>query len=179
MPIYQIRKARVTAFPGTSKSRNVPESKRVLSLQVDALWLRLRSCFACSVGQWYLFCWLQTKRTDTTDRGTHVPPSQPSYWCGNPRTVVGKEEEGSDPEKALRNEYFEAEPEDLVAGIKIKHLSKVRLEGTAQLPMRLPQVPGGGGLHSLQQLLSTHSPGHRPSLHIWPHAGRHCVVVAL
>jgi hypothetical protein len=34
-------------------------------------------------------------------------------------------------------------------------------------------------LHSLQQLLSTHSPGHRPSLHIWPHAGRHCVVVAL
>uniref|UniRef100_A0A8D2I8B3 ATP binding cassette subfamily A member 3 n=1 Tax=Urocitellus parryii TaxID=9999 RepID=A0A8D2I8B3_UROPR len=49
----------------------------------------------------------------------------PSYWCGNPRTVVGKEEEDSDPEKALRTEYFEAEPEDLVAGIKIKHLSKV------------------------------------------------------
>ncbi|CAO2642152.1 Phospholipid-transporting ATPase ABCA3 [Lemmus lemmus] len=49
----------------------------------------------------------------------------PSYWCGNPRTVIGKEEEDSDPEKALRTEYFEAEPEDLVAGIKIKHLSKV------------------------------------------------------
>uniref|UniRef100_A0A8C2W134 ATP binding cassette subfamily A member 3 n=1 Tax=Chinchilla lanigera TaxID=34839 RepID=A0A8C2W134_CHILA len=49
----------------------------------------------------------------------------PSYWCGNPRMVVGKEEEDSDPEKALRTEYFEAEPEDLVAGIKIKHLSKV------------------------------------------------------
>ncbi|XP_055460812.1 phospholipid-transporting ATPase ABCA3 [Psammomys obesus] len=49
----------------------------------------------------------------------------PSYWCGSPRTVVGKEEEDSDPEKALRTEYFEAEPEDLVAGIKIKHLSKV------------------------------------------------------
>ncbi|XP_008843584.1 ATP-binding cassette sub-family A member 3 isoform X3 [Nannospalax galili] len=49
----------------------------------------------------------------------------PSYWCGNPRTVLGKEEEDSDPEKALRAEYFEAEPEDLVAGIKIKHLSKV------------------------------------------------------
>lgn len=49
----------------------------------------------------------------------------PSYWCGNPRTVVGKEEEGGDPEKAFRTEYFEAEPEDLVAGIKIKHLSKV------------------------------------------------------
>nr|XP_044986326.1 phospholipid-transporting ATPase ABCA3 isoform X2 [Jaculus jaculus] len=49
----------------------------------------------------------------------------PSYWCGNPRTVVGKEDDDSDPEKALRTEYFEAEPEDLVAGIKIKHLSKV------------------------------------------------------
>uniref|UniRef100_A0A8C8T3P5 ATP-binding cassette, sub-family A member 3 n=1 Tax=Peromyscus maniculatus bairdii TaxID=230844 RepID=A0A8C8T3P5_PERMB len=49
----------------------------------------------------------------------------PSYWCGNTRTVVGKKEEDSDPEKALRTEYFEAEPEDLVAGIKIKHLSKV------------------------------------------------------
>uniref|UniRef100_A0A2I3S1T8 ATP binding cassette subfamily A member 3 n=1 Tax=Pan troglodytes TaxID=9598 RepID=A0A2I3S1T8_PANTR len=49
----------------------------------------------------------------------------PSYWCGKPRAVAGKEEEDSDPEKALRNEYFEAEPEDLVAGIKIKHLSKV------------------------------------------------------
>uniref|UniRef100_A0A8I6AQZ2 ATP binding cassette subfamily A member 3 n=1 Tax=Rattus norvegicus TaxID=10116 RepID=A0A8I6AQZ2_RAT len=49
----------------------------------------------------------------------------PSYWCGNPRTVVGKEEEGGDPEKAFRTEYFEAEPEDLAAGIKIKHLSKV------------------------------------------------------
>ncbi|XP_004627914.1 ATP-binding cassette sub-family A member 3 [Octodon degus] len=49
----------------------------------------------------------------------------PSYWCGNPRMVMGKEEEDCDPEKALRTEYFEAEPEDLVAGIKIKHLSKV------------------------------------------------------
>uniref|UniRef100_H0VCA2 ATP binding cassette subfamily A member 3 n=1 Tax=Cavia porcellus TaxID=10141 RepID=H0VCA2_CAVPO len=49
----------------------------------------------------------------------------PSYWCGNPRMVVRKEEEDSDPEKAFRSEYFEAEPEDLVAGIKIKHLSKV------------------------------------------------------
>ncbi|XP_066131310.1 phospholipid-transporting ATPase ABCA3 [Saccopteryx bilineata] len=49
----------------------------------------------------------------------------PSYWCGHPRTVLGKEEEDHDPEKALRTEYFEAEPEDLVAGIKIKHISKV------------------------------------------------------
>uniref|UniRef100_A0A5F5PEQ8 ATP binding cassette subfamily A member 3 n=1 Tax=Equus caballus TaxID=9796 RepID=A0A5F5PEQ8_HORSE len=49
----------------------------------------------------------------------------PSYWCGLPRTVFGKEEDDDDPEKALRTEYFEAEPEDLVAGIKIKHVSKV------------------------------------------------------
>uniref|UniRef100_A0A8C4LDU7 ATP binding cassette subfamily A member 3 n=1 Tax=Equus asinus asinus TaxID=83772 RepID=A0A8C4LDU7_EQUAS len=49
----------------------------------------------------------------------------PSYWCGRPRTVFGKEEDDDDPEKALRTEYFEAEPEDLVAGIKIKHVSKV------------------------------------------------------
>ncbi|XP_019504266.1 PREDICTED: ATP-binding cassette sub-family A member 3 [Hipposideros armiger] len=49
----------------------------------------------------------------------------PSYWCGRPRTVLGKEEEDDDPEKALRTEFFEAEPEDLVAGIKIKHVSKV------------------------------------------------------
>ncbi|EFB17717.1 hypothetical protein PANDA_016243, partial [Ailuropoda melanoleuca] len=49
----------------------------------------------------------------------------PSYWCGHPRTVLGKEEEDDDPEKALRTEYFEAEPEDLVAGIKIKHVTKV------------------------------------------------------
>lgn len=38
---------------------------------------------------------------------------------------MGKEEVDEDPEKALRTEYFEAEPEDLVAGIKIKHVSKV------------------------------------------------------
>ncbi|XP_026899340.1 phospholipid-transporting ATPase ABCA3 [Acinonyx jubatus] len=49
----------------------------------------------------------------------------PSYWCGHPRTVLGKEEEDDDPEKVLRTEYFEAEPEDLVAGIKIKHVTKV------------------------------------------------------
>lgn len=39
--------------------------------------------------------------------------------------MFGKEEDDDDPEKALRTEYFEAEPEDLVAGIKIKHVSKV------------------------------------------------------
>ncbi|KAF4015502.1 hypothetical protein G4228_007417 [Cervus hanglu yarkandensis] len=49
----------------------------------------------------------------------------PSYWCGRPRTALGKEEEDYDPEKVLRTEYFEAEPEDLVAGIKIKHVTKV------------------------------------------------------
>ncbi|NXJ93214.1 ABCA3 protein, partial [Corythaixoides concolor] len=51
---------------------------------------------------------------------------QPSYWCGRPRTVVGKEkEEEEDPEKALKSQYIEEEPADLVSGIKIKHLSKV------------------------------------------------------
>ncbi|XP_037363662.1 phospholipid-transporting ATPase ABCA3 [Talpa occidentalis] len=49
----------------------------------------------------------------------------PSYWCGTPSTLLGKEEDDEDPEKALGTEYFEAEPEDLVAGIKIKHMSKV------------------------------------------------------
>lgn len=51
---------------------------------------------------------------------------QPSYWCGQPRTVIGKEkEEEEDPEKALKSQYIEEEPADLVSGIKIKHLSKV------------------------------------------------------
>ncbi|OXB63100.1 UNVERIFIED_CONTAM: hypothetical protein H355_009213, partial [Colinus virginianus] len=50
----------------------------------------------------------------------------PSYWCGKPRTVIGKEkEEEEDPEKALKSQYIEEEPADLVSGIKIKHLSKV------------------------------------------------------
>lgn len=84
---------------------------------------------------------IANETTDSSDCGTHVPPSQPSYWCGNPRTVVGKEEEGGDPEKAFRTEYFEAEPEDLVAGIKIKHLSKVRpCRQTGQLWCFLLQV---------------------------------------
>lgn len=48
----------------------------------------------------------------------------PSYWCGSPRAALGKEED-ADPEKALPTEHCEAEPEALVAGIKIKHLSKV------------------------------------------------------
>lgn len=47
----------------------------------------------------------------------------PSYWCRGSRMALGKEDE--DPEKALRSEYFEVEPEDLVAGIKIKHMSKL------------------------------------------------------
>ncbi|XP_004706220.1 phospholipid-transporting ATPase ABCA3 [Echinops telfairi] len=54
----------------------------------------------------------------------------PSYWCGSPRTALAKEDEDKDPEKALRSEFFEAEPEDLVAGIKIKHLSKVYRVGS-------------------------------------------------
>lgn len=39
---------------------------------------------------------------------------------------MGKEkEEEEDPEKALKSQYIEEEPSDLVSGIKIKHLSKV------------------------------------------------------
>uniref|UniRef100_A0A8D0GV65 ABC transporter domain-containing protein n=1 Tax=Sphenodon punctatus TaxID=8508 RepID=A0A8D0GV65_SPHPU len=50
----------------------------------------------------------------------------PSYWCGSPQTVLGKEkEEEEDPEKALKSQYIEEEPADLVSGVKIKHLSKV------------------------------------------------------
>ncbi|XP_053132329.1 phospholipid-transporting ATPase ABCA3 [Hemicordylus capensis] len=50
----------------------------------------------------------------------------PSYWCGSPQTVLGKEkEEEEDPEKALKSQFIEEEPSDLVSGIKIKHLSKV------------------------------------------------------
>ncbi|XP_030067809.1 phospholipid-transporting ATPase ABCA3 [Microcaecilia unicolor] len=50
----------------------------------------------------------------------------PLYWCGTPRTVLGREkEEAEDPEKALKREFFEEEPTDLVSGVKIKHLSKV------------------------------------------------------
>uniref|UniRef100_G3SMA0 ATP binding cassette subfamily A member 3 n=1 Tax=Loxodonta africana TaxID=9785 RepID=G3SMA0_LOXAF len=49
----------------------------------------------------------------------------PSYWCRSLRTILVKEDKDDDPEKVLRMEFFEAEPEDLVAGIKIKHLSKV------------------------------------------------------
>lgn len=59
---------------------------------------------------------------------SHVCP-QPSYWCGSPRTALGKEDEDEDPEKAVGTEYFEAEPEDLVAGIKIKRVSKVPWAG--------------------------------------------------
>ncbi|XP_077172968.1 phospholipid-transporting ATPase ABCA3 [Paroedura picta] len=50
----------------------------------------------------------------------------PAYWCGTAQTVLGKEkEEEEDPEKALKSQYIEEEPSDLVSGIKIKHLSKV------------------------------------------------------
>ncbi|XP_058536334.1 phospholipid-transporting ATPase ABCA3 [Ochotona princeps] len=48
----------------------------------------------------------------------------PSYWCASPRTATGKEED-ADPEKGIPTEHCEAEPEALLAGIKIKHLSKV------------------------------------------------------
>nr|XP_060642190.1 phospholipid-transporting ATPase ABCA3 isoform X1 [Anolis sagrei ordinatus]XP_060642191.1 phospholipid-transporting ATPase ABCA3 isoform X1 [Anolis sagrei ordinatus] len=62
----------------------------------------------------------------------------PSYWCGSPQTVLGKEkEEEEDPEKALKSQYIEEEPSDLVSGIKIKHLSKVfKVGGKAKEAVR-------------------------------------------
>lgn len=49
---------------------------------------------------------------------------------------MGKEkEEEEDPEKALKSQYIEEEPADLVSGIKIKHLSKVL---TAQQSTNIP-----------------------------------------
>ena len=45
---------------------------------------------------------------------------------GSKRARGRKEkEEEEDPEKALKSQYIEEEPADLVSGIKIKHLSKV------------------------------------------------------
>ncbi|XP_078519131.1 phospholipid-transporting ATPase ABCA3 [Lissotriton helveticus] len=49
----------------------------------------------------------------------------PSYWCGTPSTIIVKEKEDEeDPEKALKSQFIEEEPSDLVSGIKIKHLCK-------------------------------------------------------
>uniref|UniRef100_A0A8C9EWQ7 ATP binding cassette subfamily A member 3 n=1 Tax=Pavo cristatus TaxID=9049 RepID=A0A8C9EWQ7_PAVCR len=45
---------------------------------------------------------------------------QPWYFF-----LTVKKEEEEDPEKALKSQYIEEEPADLVSGIKIKHLSKV------------------------------------------------------
>lgn len=78
----------------------------------------------------------------------HLASLQPSYWCRGSRTALGKEDE--DPEKALRSEYFEAEPEDLVAGIKIKHMSKVCRVGEHSLALR--PVPRRGSWSPTSQL---------------------------
>ncbi|PIO27251.1 hypothetical protein AB205_0118940, partial [Aquarana catesbeiana] len=49
----------------------------------------------------------------------------PSYWCGTPRNAeVIEKEDDEDPEKALRGEYLEEEPSDLIPGVRIKHLTK-------------------------------------------------------
>uniref|UniRef100_A0A8C3SVY6 ATP binding cassette subfamily A member 3 n=1 Tax=Chelydra serpentina TaxID=8475 RepID=A0A8C3SVY6_CHESE len=45
---------------------------------------------------------------------------QPWYYFLMVSTIAG-----NDPEKALKSQYIEEEPADLVSGIKIKHLSKV------------------------------------------------------
>ncbi|XP_040297886.1 ATP-binding cassette sub-family A member 3 [Bufo bufo] len=49
----------------------------------------------------------------------------PSYWCGTPRDAEFVEkEDDEDPVKALKVEYLEEEPADLIPGIRIKHLTK-------------------------------------------------------
>lgn len=92
--------------------------------------------------------------------------------------MLGKEEEDDDPEKVLRTEYFEAEPEDLVAGIRIKHVTKVpRPVGRAWIgtschgaetchlargTLRAGGHPPGLAAPGPPWLLSDPSPGHVP-----------------
>lgn len=78
---------------------------------------------------------------------------------------MGKEEEDDDPEKVLRTEYFEAEPEDLVAGIKIKHVTKV--------PPPVDWAGTGTSCHRACHLVQgslqacDHPPGHVVPGHPW------------
>lgn len=62
----------------------------------------------------------------------------PSYWCGTPRDAEFIEkEDDEDPEKALRGEYLEEEPSDLIPGIRIKHLTKAfRVNGKRRVAVR-------------------------------------------
>ncbi|XP_053550667.1 phospholipid-transporting ATPase ABCA3 [Bombina bombina] len=62
----------------------------------------------------------------------------PSYWCGTPRLAEGLEkEEDEDPEKALRGEFLEEEPLDLIPGLRIKHLTKMfRVNGKNRVAVR-------------------------------------------
>ncbi|XP_044533206.1 phospholipid-transporting ATPase ABCA3-like [Gracilinanus agilis] len=53
----------------------------------------------------------------------------PSYWYGKPRTITTQHEEEEVLEKSSQNEFFEPEPADLQAGIRIKNLSKTYLIG--------------------------------------------------
>ncbi|XP_072453663.1 phospholipid-transporting ATPase ABCA3-like isoform X2 [Notamacropus eugenii] len=52
----------------------------------------------------------------------------PSYWFGKPRKS-SEEKEEEDLEKSPQQEFFEAEPVGLLAGIKIKNLSKTYMMG--------------------------------------------------
>ncbi|XP_078008637.1 phospholipid-transporting ATPase ABCA3-like [Phascolarctos cinereus] len=53
---------------------------------------------------------------------------QPSYWFGK-RRISLEEKEEEDLEKSSQHEFFESEPVDLLAGIKIKNLSKTFMMG--------------------------------------------------
>lgn len=69
---------------------------------------------------------------------------------------MGREkEEEEDPEKALKSQYIEEEPSDLVSGVKIKHLSKVGpLTPLRSLKEKLTIMPYLGGLPGASE---THS----------------------
>ncbi|XP_068100526.1 phospholipid-transporting ATPase ABCA3 [Hyperolius riggenbachi] len=62
----------------------------------------------------------------------------PSYWCGTARNAeIIEKEDDEDPEKALRGEYLEEEPSDLIPGIRIKHLTKAfRVSGKRRMAVR-------------------------------------------
>ncbi|XP_043832232.1 phospholipid-transporting ATPase ABCA3-like [Dromiciops gliroides] len=53
----------------------------------------------------------------------------PSYWLGKPRMILQERKEEEDLEKSPQHEFFEAEPTDLLAGIKIKNLCKTFMMG--------------------------------------------------
>ncbi|KAM9305170.1 phospholipid-transporting ATPase ABCA3 [Gastrophryne carolinensis] len=65
-------------------------------------------------------------------------PLLPSYWCGTPRNAeIWEKEDDEEPEKALKREYLEEEPSELIPGVRIKHLTKAfRVNGKRRIAVR-------------------------------------------